>query len=934
MRITGVTRAKSVTAWKFTSSQDGHVEYAHTGDTAQFYKSGGYQSWQLPDDYDKIDEIYAEMDRRGAQIIYINNRAVACWYHREITKQETVEGQPLVMHGVKLVYVPQSGASPEAVIATPRGTPIRWFRGTPYELKALFYTDVIKRLGPKRFRASCMSAIGLLEGRNFPGDVYNGSSFKNVLDKILTLIPGLDYAVQSMPGDAYRFTLQSDGYYERTNGGINNSYAYCKLVFNDHGLNPLVLQCIDQAENSYDFGILSKVDTELGHNYSEDSSSLVYHSFKGESSATPKTITYPLMGEGEHYITIKYRKDSSQHTSPDTFKFKVTSSEGTKICDYEVSSAVSGIPVSGWLPYDKARNNLHKLLFAYNVALLRAPDDPGKLLFTFLGSDTPATPGTLYLEGEVEYPAMPKAVKITEHTYGAPKMYAEDELLYDNSGDGVPAAALDVIFDNPVDANTLRAEGNLTFTGYTNYATVSGNGRLYGKLYEHSTREFVKETGNENGNTVSVTDNGLISLLNSRNVADKLIDYYGNAVKMKASVIMENEKCGNRYTFTDIFGDTVTGLITKMRLTVSAIVKAACDFVAGLTFPGKGIVYNSVIKYDTVGSGSITVPAGVTRIRAVLIGGGTGGDSGYAGEPGQSATEGAQLGGEGGKGGAGGKGGEGGRVYSVELDVTPGQVISCNVGQGGAGGLGAGATHDVNVRGQEGSPTTITVGGVTYSSASGARSDKGFYDPINKQYHAENASFFETENGTAGGDGGPGGEQGLDRIIQASAKGRDGKAVKNAGTGVTYAGGTGGLGGITGRLVYLAKMNSGLACGGGGAAGAVATAAGNNGSAASATQREVNYNTLITLKPGNGGNGSKPNARSYFIDHQLFGYGGSGGHGGSGGGGAGAYTEFSDTYAGHSTYVETITPGTPGTGGQGGDGSQGQKGGILIYYEA
>ena len=89
--------------------------------------------------------------------------------------------------------------------------------------------------------------------------------------------------------------------------------------------NILELECINSGESSYDFGILSKIDTPLSIDNHEDSSTNTYKSFKDESSTTPVVITYPEATVGEHFIYIKYRKDGSGNNGNDSLQFKVIS---------------------------------------------------------------------------------------------------------------------------------------------------------------------------------------------------------------------------------------------------------------------------------------------------------------------------------------------------------------------------------------------------------------------------------------------------------------------------------------------------------------------------------------------------------------------------------------------------------------------------------
>ncbi|MBP7507648.1 MAG: hypothetical protein KA807_07500 [Prolixibacteraceae bacterium] len=104
--------------------------------------------------------------------------------------------------------------------------------------------------------------------------------------------------------------------------------------------------------------------------------------------------------------------------------------------------------------------------------------------------------------------------------------------------------------------------------------------------------------------------------------------------------------------------------------------------------------------YNTTGSHTFTVPAGVTSIKVECWGGGGAGGGAYIG--------------------AGGGGG-GGAYNTINLTVTSGQTLSITVGAGGAGGNnangGTGGTTTVS-----GSPGTISANG-----GSGGNSGSGFW---------------------------------------------------------------------------------------------------------------------------------------------------------------------------------------------------------------
>jgi len=134
--------------------------------------------------------------------------------------------------------------------------------------------------------------------------------------------PEITYSVEEVDGASYGFALNDAGYYESTNKGISSSAAVCKVTFNTHGFYNLYIDCINYAESNYDYGILSNVDATLGTSSSADSSN-VFRTFKGAQSASVQTVNYGVVESGEHFIYIKFIKDSSDDNNNDSLQFKV-----------------------------------------------------------------------------------------------------------------------------------------------------------------------------------------------------------------------------------------------------------------------------------------------------------------------------------------------------------------------------------------------------------------------------------------------------------------------------------------------------------------------------------------------------------------------------------------------------------------------------------
>jgi hypothetical protein len=129
--------------------------------------------------------------------------------------------------------------------------------------------------------------------------------------------------VEAVSGASYGFSLGSDGYYESGNKGIGNSAALCKVIIDNPGEYEIIFDCINYAEGSYDYGILSQVNKPLETTNLDDGSSdtvTVKRNFKGSQSSSIQPVSYGVVNGT---IYVKFRKDGSVDTNNDSLKFKV-----------------------------------------------------------------------------------------------------------------------------------------------------------------------------------------------------------------------------------------------------------------------------------------------------------------------------------------------------------------------------------------------------------------------------------------------------------------------------------------------------------------------------------------------------------------------------------------------------------------------------------
>ena len=557
--------------------------------------------------------------------------------------------------------------------------------------------------------------------------------------------------------------------------------------------------------------------------------------------------------------------------------------------EYTINDDVAALQVYGWLPYSTKRQNLHQLLMAYGVNIVRA--DNGGMLFTFLIDSTPQEipASRIYSGGKVTYNDPASRLEVVEHLYHFLES-GEEETLFDNTSNDAVQDAL-ITFDKPVYPGSLRvlSGGSLKIKDSgVNYAVVSGMGVLLGKPYIHTTK--VVALDNEEATiekVVRVEEATLVTLVNSENVLARLAEYYFNATTVENSIIVDTEKCGRRYSLLNAFYEQTSGFMAKMSTAVSSIKKAACQIIADYVPKGQGSSYTNIVILPKA-SGTWRVPAkvfekAVPSIRVVLIGGGESGSDGEAGADGEDATTkhgtttipASGTPGAGGAGGLGGSGGAGGKVYSTTIDCANISEFSY---------------------GRNGLSTFFSGGGHQLFSDNGVSSETGYLEIFSGTVYA--LPGHDGQNGGAGGKGGiyPPPGYGDGNIAEY------GEDVTH--NGRIYYGGAGG----TRQITDAPTSTNELYYGGGGGGGASVGGWGFDGG------------PMDGGSGADGADGSSPAA--------LYGCGGNGGNGGGGGGGAGIYANYNWYY----THWVGAVPGSIGNGGAGGSGSEGYQGCVIIYY--
>lgn len=146
-----------------------------------------------------------------------------------------------------------------------------------------------------------------------------------------TVTSEVPYGNNVPAGTDYEFELTADGYYTSANKSIASSYAYTLYEFPASDTDvKVIIRCINYAESTYDYGIVSTLNTLLSYAPSNDGVN-VQRSFSGLSSPDPVDIEMTIpASDNAQFISVKYIKDGSQNANNDAFKFKVIKKSSEK----------------------------------------------------------------------------------------------------------------------------------------------------------------------------------------------------------------------------------------------------------------------------------------------------------------------------------------------------------------------------------------------------------------------------------------------------------------------------------------------------------------------------------------------------------------------------------------------------------------------------
>ena len=491
---------------------------------------------------------------------------------------------------------------------------------------------------------------------------------------------------------------------------------------------------------------------------------------------------------------------------------------------YRIDNTIATSRVDGWLPYtEDARDNLRKLLQQANARF-------SDITITNISSGAPTEISAYDIYAGDEYAdAQPIATcTVNEHSYAQLANTDAEEIVTVSGADNEL-----IVFDKPY--YDLQPAALIVESG-ANYAILSGTGTLTGKPYGHTVRQLSQAVRGGNAGSNVTIDNTLISGLNSSAMLARAVNYYSNAQTISNAFKARGDvMAGRLLQVEDPLGELVNAYIGEETVTFSGITKHAGTMIAGWS-PINGSLFTQRIVLDS--SGTLTVPAGATLMRLILIQGGKGGWGGYKGGNATNSTFGGPAD-QAGDGGEVGEGGSPGKVLVVDVEQAD-LAASYTVTVGAAGTAGA-ANHG---EGTEGGHSSVTDGVTTYTSGDGEIQETGYVDAMTGDVYAlaGNDGIYPGQPGIGSNHPGPYSindqqtsqagttttwNSGTSRTVQAGVHGGGGPAYGsdggNAGTTYTGDGADAMLDGFNGYTVTAGSYGSGGLGGNGGGGGGATT---------------------------------------------------------------------------------------------------------------
>lgn len=138
------------------------------------------------------------------------------------------------------------------------------------------------------------------------------------------LVGVMNYTHDSPFGFYKSTTSGYTDYYENNNKGQDSTAAYCECYFNVWTTCDVSFNVMNNAEQNWDYGMVSPLDTAFNSDYSN-----ALYNYKSVTHSAPVTITFTNVAPGQHHVCFRYVKDGSQSSNSDCFRFRLNTAPNT-----------------------------------------------------------------------------------------------------------------------------------------------------------------------------------------------------------------------------------------------------------------------------------------------------------------------------------------------------------------------------------------------------------------------------------------------------------------------------------------------------------------------------------------------------------------------------------------------------------------------------
>lgn len=258
---------------------------------------------------------------------------------------------------------------------------------------------------------------------------------------------------------------------------------------------------------------------------------------------------------------------------------------------FEMSPALSGAVVSGYLPVCTQREALQQIAFAVG-AVITTGDGIIHL------SPVPETvsgsffPDDIFFGAKVDTEPRIARLELSAHSYSASQ--ERETLLQDETINGTSVL---VTFDAP-HHDYIITGGEIVDSG-ANWCRITANGdvTLTACKYIHASVAYVRRdpmaTAKEQGNSLAVSDATLIHKGNVKTVLDRLKKTCDLRKTLNAEAVISSQKAGDYAAIASPWGSTINGYISSMDSTYTQGGHTAAISVIGAEVALSGVAYHS-----------------------------------------------------------------------------------------------------------------------------------------------------------------------------------------------------------------------------------------------------------------------------------------------------------------------------------------------------